>query len=74
MVERARIVLSAAEGLTAGEISQRVGCSRPTVTKWRGRYAGDGIEGAAGRAPVRGAVDAWAGDAGALARSAQLTT
>ncbi len=54
MVERARIVLSAAEGLTAGEISQRVGCSRPTVTKWRGRYAGEGIEGLAD-APRSGA-------------------
>jgi len=45
MVERARIVLSAMEGLTGEEIVERVGCSRPTVTKWRGRYAQLGIKG-----------------------------
>ena len=45
MVERARIVLCAAEGLTGGEIAARVGCSLPTVVKWRGRYASRGIEG-----------------------------
>lgn len=45
MVERARIVLCAAEGKTAERIAQVVGCSKPTVTKWRGRYAQFGIEG-----------------------------
>ncbi len=45
MVERARIVLCAAEGLKGEEIAQRVGCSLPTVVKWRGRYAREGIEG-----------------------------
>ena len=45
LVERARIVLAAAEGLKALEICERVGCSEPTVTKWRGRYARDGIKG-----------------------------
>jgi transposase len=45
MVERARIVLCAAEGLTGEEIAARVGCSLPTVVKWRGRYASRGIEG-----------------------------
>lgn len=45
MVERARIVLGAAEGRTAEEIAGEVGCSLPTVVKWRGRYARVGLEG-----------------------------
>src|SRR5450631_4478383 len=45
LVERARIVLAAAEGLTGLEICERVGCSEPTVVKWRGRYARDGMAG-----------------------------
>ncbi|MHB1571070.1 MAG: IS630 family transposase [Solirubrobacteraceae bacterium] len=45
MVERARIVLAASEGLKGVEICERVGCSEPTVVKWRGRYAERGIEG-----------------------------
>ncbi len=45
MIERARIVLCAAEGLKGTQIAERVGCSEPTVVKWRGRYARDGIAG-----------------------------
>ena len=45
MVERARIVLAAAEGLKGVEIAERVGCSEPTVVKWRGRYAKKGMDG-----------------------------
>jgi transposase len=45
IVERARIVLCAGGGLTGHEIAERVGCSLPTVVKWRGRYACDGIDG-----------------------------
>jgi transposase len=45
MVERARIVLCAAEGQTAEEIAAGVGCSLPTVVKWRSRYARAGLEG-----------------------------
>jgi transposase len=45
LVERARIVLAAAEGLKGVEIADRVGCSEPTVVKWRGRYARDGLDG-----------------------------
>jgi len=45
MVERARIVLCASEGLKGEEIARRTGCSDPTVVKWRGRYARDGIQG-----------------------------
>jgi hypothetical protein len=45
LVERARIVLCAAEGCTAAVIAQRVGCGEKTAKKWRGRYARAGIEG-----------------------------
>ncbi|MGO9956688.1 MAG: helix-turn-helix domain-containing protein, partial [Solirubrobacteraceae bacterium] len=45
MVERARIVLCAAAGHTGQQIAAEVGCSLPTVLKWRGRYAQLGIEG-----------------------------
>jgi transposase len=53
-LERARIVLLAAEGLPAAEIATRVGCSRPTVTLWRGRYEQGGLAGL-GDAPRSGA-------------------
>jgi transposase/DNA-binding CsgD family transcriptional regulator len=53
-LERARIVLLAADGLPAAEIAARVGCSRPTVTLWRNRYEKDGLEGL-GDAPRSGA-------------------
>jgi transposase len=45
LVERARIVLCASEGLKGAEIARRVGCSQPTVVKWRARYARAGIAG-----------------------------
>jgi len=45
MVERARIVLCAAEGLTAVQIAKRVGCSERTVKKWRSRYRRRGLGG-----------------------------
>ena len=53
MVERARIVLCAAEGLTAAQIAERVGCGERSAKKWRGRYARSGIEGL-GDAPRSG--------------------
>src|SRR5258708_9198782 len=45
VVERARIVLLAAVGLTGPQIAERVGCTEPTVIKWRRQYAGDGLAG-----------------------------
>jgi transposase len=36
---RARIVLAAADGLTNSEIARRLAITRPTVTKWRSRFA-----------------------------------
>ena len=45
MVERAQIVLYAADGHSAAEIGRLVGCSTNTVQKWRSRYERDGIAG-----------------------------
>src|SRR5450755_4316890 len=42
---RARIVLGAAGSLTNGEIACSLGVSRPTVTKWRNRFAKQRLEG-----------------------------
>ena len=42
---RARIVLLAAEGTPNVEIADLVGVSRPTVDRWRNRYAESGIRG-----------------------------
>src|SRR5258706_12551255 len=45
VAERARIVLLAAEGLTGPQIVERVGCTEPTVIKWRRQYAEAGLAG-----------------------------
>lgn len=37
MVERAAVVLAAAEGLPAREIAARVGCSQKLVGRWSAR-------------------------------------
>ena len=44
-VARARIVLLSAEGVSGVEIAERVGCSEPTVIRWRSRYARWGLAG-----------------------------
>jgi transposase len=45
MVERAQIVLHAAEGHSAARIGRLLGCSTNTAQKWRARYEQDGIDG-----------------------------
>jgi DNA-directed RNA polymerase specialized sigma24 family protein len=45
LVQRARIVLLAADGFATQEIADRVGVSRPTVNLWRSRYAQSGLSG-----------------------------
>jgi transposase len=45
MVERARIVLAAGEGLTTEQIARRVGCGERMVKKWRPRFERHGIAG-----------------------------
>ena len=47
VVERARVVLLAADGLPGVEIAERVGCSEPTVIRWRHRFAEHGLAGLA---------------------------
>jgi len=45
LAQRARIVLLASDGIRNAEIADRVGVSRPTVNRWRARYAESGIDG-----------------------------
>jgi transposase len=47
LVQRARIVLLAGDGVANYEIADRVGVTRPTVNLWRGRYAERGLGGLA---------------------------
>jgi transposase len=42
---RCRIVLAAADGESSVGIAERLGCSRHTVSKWRGRFARRGFDG-----------------------------
>lgn len=42
---RSRIVLACAEGLKNTEIAQRLGITRPMVTKWRNRFAAERLDG-----------------------------
>ena len=58
LVQRARIVLLAARGVSNTDIAEQVGASRPTVLKWRDRYAELGIE-ALGDLPRPGAPGRW---------------
>jgi transposase-like protein len=43
--ERARIVLSVADGAGTSATARAVGVSRPTVIKWRDRFAAQGLDG-----------------------------
>src|SRR4051812_49860348 len=45
VVERARIVLLAADELPGKQIAAMVGCAEGTVVTWRGRYAEHGLAG-----------------------------
>jgi transposase len=49
LVQRARIVLLAADGVGTKEIVERVGVSKPTVIAWKKRYLAEGIAGLADR-------------------------
>ncbi len=42
---RSKIVLAAAEGLSNKAVAERVGCEPHTVSKWRGRFIVDRLEG-----------------------------
>jgi transposase len=41
----ARIVLACLEGKEIQQVTQEVGASIPTVSKWRGRFARNGVRG-----------------------------
>src|SRR5205085_5942582 len=45
VVQRARLILFAADGLRDKEIAVRCGCHPQIVSKWRRRFCEDGIEG-----------------------------
>src|SRR5919107_3949 len=45
LVQRARVLLLAADGVSNSEISEVVGVSRPTVLDWRGQFEKDGLIG-----------------------------
>src|SRR4051794_34579650 len=47
VVERARIVLLAGDGVPGKQIAARVGCAEGTVVTWRRRYAERGLAGLA---------------------------
>ena len=52
-VERARIVLGSADGLSARALRREVGVSLPTVKRWLDRYEAEGLAGLEDR-PRRG--------------------
>jgi transposase len=45
VVQRAQVLLLAADGVSNSEISEVVGVSRPTVLAWRGQCEKDGLVG-----------------------------
>ena len=45
VVQRAQVLLLAADGVSNSEISEVVGVSRPTVLDWRGQFEKDGLIG-----------------------------
>ncbi|MGH8571883.1 MAG: helix-turn-helix domain-containing protein, partial [Gammaproteobacteria bacterium] len=55
LVQRARVLLFAADGVSNSEISEVAGVSRPTVLAWRAQFEKDGLAGfgevAKGRGP-----------------------
>ncbi len=45
LATRSRIVLAAADGESNARIAHKLGVSRPTVTKWRSRFAAERLDG-----------------------------
>lgn len=54
LVQRAKIVLAAADGKRNDEIAAALGCTRHTVGTWRNRFASDRLEGIRKDAPRGG--------------------
>ena len=57
-VQRAKVVLLAAEGIENGEIAARLDCSPETVRRWRKRFFEQGLAGLE-EAPGRGRKPAF---------------
>jgi transposase len=73
VVERARIVLLSAQGLTGPQIAERVGCTEPTVIKWRRQYAEAGLAGLEDAPRPGGPTTVLTGDAIAEILAATVT-
>jgi transposase len=54
LVERARIVLASADGLSGNDICATLDVSRPTVSRWLDRYAAEGVAGLTADRPRSG--------------------
>ncbi len=54
LVERARLVLASADGLSGTAIGATLRVSRPTVSRWLDRYAGEGLAGLTADRPRSG--------------------
>lgn len=54
LVQRAKVILDAADGVANSEVSARVGVSRPTVLAWRAEFAARGLWRFGQVAPGRG--------------------
>jgi len=72
VVERAQIILLAAEGLRNDEIAERLSTSRFKVSRWRERYAGQGFTGIEKDAPRPGRTPAITPET--VERIVQMTT
>jgi len=72
VVERAQIILLAAEGLRNDEIAQRLSTSRFKVSRWRERYARQGFTGIEKDAPRPGRTPAITPET--VERIVQMTT
>lgn len=59
LVERARIVLCVAGGAGTSATARQVGVSRPTVIKWRDRFAARGLAGLDDEPPAALGVTHW---------------
>lgn len=62
VVLRSRIVLAAAEGKSDNAIALQLAVNRKTVTLWRGRFEGEGLDGLWEVAPGRGRKPTYGAD------------
>jgi transposase len=54
MVERAKVILASADGVSGNQICATVGVSRPTVVRWLNRYDAEGMAAVLGDRPRSG--------------------